>query len=110
MSESLPAAAEHIDLRTKAGWGAVDEETANATIKAAAHTICLRQRGRLVGVARVMGDGALFFFVADLIIAPELHGSGCGARLMRRVTAYFGRCAKPGATIALLPLRGREAF
>ena len=29
---------------------------------------------------------------------------------MREVTGYFERCAKPGASITLLPLNGGESF
>ena len=108
--EALPTAAEYIDLRARAGWGLIDEDTATATLKAAAYTICLRREERLVGLARVMGDGALYFFLADLIVDPASRGEKLGDRLMRAVTAYFNRCAKPGASITLLPLNGGESF
>ena len=110
ISERLPAAAEYIDLRMRLGWGAIGEATAERTIQSAAFTISLRRHDRLLGIARVMGDGALFFFLADLIVALELRGGGYGDRLMEAVTAYFDRNAKPGATIALIPLSGRESF
>ena len=63
-----------------------------------------------MGIARVMGDGAMYFFLADLIVAPEFHGSGYGDRLMHAVTSYFDRSAMPGATITLVPLNGQEPF
>jgi GNAT superfamily N-acetyltransferase len=110
VSESLPTANEYIGLRTTMGWGRIDEETANQTLQAAAFTVCLRRQDRLVGVARVMGDGAMYFFLADLIVDPEFHGSGYGDRLMHAVTSYFDRSARPSATITLVALNGREAF
>jgi len=110
LSDSLPTATEYIDLRTRMGWGSIDEETANRTIEAAAFTVCLRRRDQCVGVARVMGDGAMYFFLADLIVAPEFRGSGYGDRLMYAVTSYFDRSARPGATITLVPLNGHEPF
>jgi len=57
-----------------------------------------------------MGDGILYFFLADLIIDPEFRGQKLGDRLMRFVTSYFDRCAAPGASITLLPLKGGESF
>jgi len=93
------------------GWGTIDEATARRTLGAAAYTVCLRgEGGALAGLARVMGDGALYFFLADLIVAPEFRGGGHGETLMRAVTAYFDRAAGPGATITLIPIAGREAF
>lgn len=57
-----------------------------------------------------MGDGVMYFFLADLIVDPEFRGGGHGDRLMRLVTDYFDRNAKPGASITLVPLNGRELF
>jgi predicted GNAT family N-acyltransferase len=110
VSERLPAVSEYIALRATMGWGRIDEETANRTLQAAAFTVCLRHRDRLAGVARVMGDGAMYFFVADLIVDPEFRGSGYGDRLMHAVTLYFDRSAMPGATITVVSLKGQEAF
>jgi predicted GNAT family N-acyltransferase len=110
VSEGLPSVAEYIDLRTRMGWGRIDEETANRTIQAAAFTVCLRRQDQFVGIARVMGDGAMYFFLADLIVAPEFRGSGYGDQLMHAVTSYFDRSAMAGATITLVPLNGREPF
>ena len=110
VSEGLPTVSEYIGVRTAMGWGRIDEETANRTLQAAAFTVCLRRRDRLAGVARVMGDGAMYFFLADLIVDPEFRGSRYGDRLMQAVTSYFDRSAMPGATITLVPLNGQEAF
>ncbi|HEV7881448.1 GNAT family N-acetyltransferase [Bradyrhizobium sp.] len=110
VSERLPTVAEYIGLRTTMGWGRIDQATSDRTLQAAAFTVCLHRRDRLAGIARVMGDGALYFFLADLIIAPEFHGSGYGERLMQAVTSYFDRSALPGATITLVALNGQEAF
>jgi len=106
----LPTAREYIDLRAKMGWGAIDEEIAVKTLQAAAFTVSLRSNGRLIGLARVMGDDVMYFFLADLIIDSEFRGGGHGDRLMREVTAYFDRSAQPGATITLIAVSGRESF
>jgi GNAT superfamily N-acetyltransferase len=110
LSETLPTVAEYVDLRVRAGWGSIDQATASTTIERAAFTISLRYQGRLVGLARVMGDGVLYFFLADLIVDPAFRGGGLGERLMQAVTSHFVACAKPGASITLLPLQGGESF
>lgn len=40
---------------------------------------------RLVGVARVLTDGALFAFLADLAVEPDVQGYGIGKRLIEEV-------------------------
>ena len=44
---------------------------------------------KLVGVVRVVGDGATIVFVQDLIVAPSHQRSGIGKRLMSAVTNRF---------------------
>ena len=110
LCEHLPTVDEYIALRARTGWGAIDDATAAQTLQAATFTVCLRQAQRLVGLARVMGDGALYLLLADLIVDPAFRGGGHGERLMQAVTDYYRRAAKPGATITLVALKGREPF
>jgi GNAT superfamily N-acetyltransferase len=57
-----------------------------------------------VGIARVVGDGVLYFFLADLVVDPALRGGGYGDRLMSAVTNYFDRNAnKPEPLSRSLP-------
>lgn len=44
---------------------------------------------RLVGIARVVGDGATIVFVQDLIVAPSHQRTGIGTQLMRAVMNRF---------------------
>ncbi len=66
--------------------------------------------GTLVGLVRAVGDGVLTFYVADVMVREESRGHGVGDHLMERLLDYLGSHAAPGATVALLPLRGRESF
>jgi len=110
LTEASPTAAEYIALRARIGWGMIDEETAHATIAGACYSACLRRNGELVGLVRLIGDGVLYFAFSDVMIASELRGSGHGARLMQAATNYLRRNARPGASISLQPLKGREPF
>jgi len=109
-SERRPSVRDYVGLRAQAGWGKIDEETARRSIEAATFTVCLHCGDRLIGVARVMGDGVLYFFLADLIVDTEFRGERLGDRLMKMVTNYFDRSARQGASIMVISLKGVEAF
>ena len=109
-SEDQPSVSEYIALRELIGWGTISEETAQRTLQATTFIVSLRREGQLVGLARVIGDGVLYLYIADVIVHPELRGGGHGATLMNAVVAYLNRAAQPGATITLQPLTGREPF
>jgi predicted N-acetyltransferase YhbS len=73
-------------------------------------SVCLRDEGRLVGLARVVGDGVLYFYISDVIVRPELRGGGYGVQLMEAVMEYLRGAAHRGAMIVVVPLQGRETF
>jgi GNAT superfamily N-acetyltransferase len=108
--EDVPSATEFIELRKIMGSPHVDEEAASRTVSGALFTVCVRQDGRLLGLARVVGDGVLYFYVSDVVVRPELRGGGYGVLLMEAVLGYLKRAAHPGAMIVVVPLKGRETF
>jgi len=108
--EEVPSAAEFIELRRIMGSPEVDEETATKTVNNALFTVCLRDENRLLGLARAVGDGVLYFYISDVIVRPDLRGSGYGMLLMKAVMEYLRRVAHPGAMIVVVPLKGRETF
>jgi len=105
-----PSPAEYAELRRLMGWGEIDDETARVSVDAAVFSVCLRADDRLLGLARVAGDGVLYFYISDVILLPELRGSGHGTSLMKSVIDYLAKAAKPGATITVAPMKGREKF
>jgi len=110
LKEEHPSVAEYIALRQSMGWGTIDAETARRTLDGACYCACLRRDGRLVGLVRAIGDGVLYFAVSDVMVAAELRGGGHGATLLTALGDYLRRVAKPGASITLQPLAGREPF
>lgn len=110
LKEEMPAVAEYIALRQSMGWGVIDEATARRTLDGACFSACLRKDGRLVGLVRAIGDGCLYFAVSDVMVSAELRGGGHGATLLNALGEYLRREAKPGASITLQPLQGREPF
>jgi GNAT superfamily N-acetyltransferase len=108
--EGSVTATEFIEFRKFMGAPDVDMPAALKTVSNALFTACLRDEGRLLGFARVVGDGVLYFYLSDVIIHPSLRGGGYGALLMNSVLGYLKRSAVPGATIVVVPLAGREGF
>src|SRR5262249_45871290 len=120
------SAAEFIEFRKLMGSPDVDSETARKTVSGALYTVCLREDGRLLGFARVVGDGVLYFYISDVIVHPVLRGGGYGVRLMNSVVGYlkcsastgpmdlaegYLKCtASAGAMVFVVPLAGRECF
>ncbi len=106
----VPGAEEYVELRRLLGWGEITLAAAKQTLEAATFTVCLRDASKLVGLVRVVGDGVLYIFVADLMVHPDYAGRGLGNVLMQSVMGYINEVADPAATVTLVALPGREGF
>jgi GNAT superfamily N-acetyltransferase len=63
-----------------------------------------------VACCRVIGDGALTFYVQDLLVVPKMQRKGIGSKVMGLVLGHLGSLAPPGAFIGLLAAPGTEGF
>lgn len=105
-----PTLESFIALRSSAGWGEISREQAQLSLQNSLAFAGVYHRDELVAMGRVVGDGALFFYLQDIIVRPDYQGQGCGRAVMQVLEAYLQRAAKPGATIALLAAKGKESF
>ena len=63
-------------------------------------------------MGRIVGDGAVICYVQDLVIRPDLQGSGLGSELLQRLIAHVKSLGFPDTTmmLALMCAKGREEF
>jgi len=107
---TAPRVEEFLKLRTKAGWENVEQASAQKSLENSLFHVTARIEDELVGMARIVGDGYMYFYVQDVVIAPEYQGRNIGTELMGEVERYLLETAKAGATIGLLAAFGKEEF
>lgn len=110
ISDQPPTAAEYIALRCKVGWNSVELNTAQNSLNSSLFNATVRLDGKLIGMARVVGDGFMYFYIQDVIVDPAHQSQGIGHMLMAKVEAYLANACQHGATIGLLAAKGKEPF
>jgi GNAT superfamily N-acetyltransferase len=108
--ERVPAVSEYLTLREAVGWGRLDEHLAEHGLESALFTVCALHEGNVVGCARVIGDGALYFYLQDVLVLPRLQGRGLGKRLMEPIMRYLDEHALPGSFVGLMAAEGVSDF
>ena len=109
-TDQPPTAAEYIALRSKVGWDSIELSIAQNSLNSSLFNTTVRLDGQLIGMARVVGDGFMYFYIQDVIVDPAYHGLGIGHMLMARVEAYLASACTKGATVGLLAAKGKEPF
>ncbi|WDE14401.1 GNAT family N-acetyltransferase [Thalassomonas haliotis] len=110
MSHLSPSVVEFAALREKIGWGETDKKMAEASLGNSLFHVVIRQQEKLIAMGRVIGDGAMFFYIQDVIVDPGYQKQGLGDIVMKHIENYLLTAAGTGATIGLLAARGKEGF
>jgi ribosomal protein S18 acetylase RimI-like enzyme len=105
-----PSIEEFLSLRNKIGWGELDVNLAKTSLTNSLFHVIVRDESQLIGMGRVVGDGAMYFYIQDVIVDPSYQNAGVGSALMEQIENYLLVAAKKGSTIGLLAAKGKEVF
>ncbi|OHU86664.1 MULTISPECIES: GNAT family N-acetyltransferase [Pseudoalteromonas] len=105
-----PSLDEFISLRSKVGWTNPEPEVVKKSLDNSLFHVCVLSGSNLVGCGRVVGDGAMYFYIQDVIVDPSYQKQGLGKLIMSAIESFVADKAVCGATVALLAAFGKERF
>ncbi|PYI55961.1 GNAT family N-acetyltransferase [Paenibacillus flagellatus] len=98
-----PSPKEYIELRQAAGHDSKDEARAERALGRSIASLTVRDDGsKLIGMARVIGDGAYYFQIVDLTVAPEYRDTGLERKMMAELADYLTGSAPKGSEAILM--------
>lgn len=105
-----PSVEDFLLLRSKVAWGDLDANIAEKSLNNSLFHVAIYHDDQLVGMGRVVGDGAMYFYIQDVVVEPSYQKQGIGAALMDKIEGYLSDVTSQGSTIGLLAAQGKEAF
>lgn len=105
-----PDPAAFAQLRAECGWGLLPREVASKALAGGLITVICQDEGTLVGCGRVVGDGAVYFYLQDIIVRPDYQGRGIGKEIVHRLLSETKKRIASEGSIGLLAVNGKEAF
>jgi GNAT superfamily N-acetyltransferase/uncharacterized glyoxalase superfamily protein PhnB len=107
----LPTLEEYRTLVDAVQWAAFDNPAAAArSLPQSLFAVVAELDGHAIGTARVVGDGAQFYYVKDVMVHPDHQGRGIGTMLMNEIVDYFQKHAPAQALIGLYTGAGLATF
>jgi GNAT superfamily N-acetyltransferase len=83
---------EYRRLRGAVGWSepSVDDDILGAALDATWNVTARDDAGELLGMARLLDDGALYATVCDMVVDPPHQHTGIGRAIFERILARAG--------------------
>lgn len=111
LTERLPTTEEYRTICTAVGWQDVmNFGAAPAALARSVHAVVAEHHGTAVGMGRLVGDGAIYFYVQDVAVLPEHQGRGIGRRIVAELVAWARRHAPDHAFLGLFAAAGTDGF
>lgn len=102
----------YLYLRNSVAWKPLTDEQARRAIAGSLLTVTAYDKGKPIGMGRIVGDGAVICYIQDLIVIPEYQGQGVGQIIIESLIDYIKEIQLPGTQIMLdlMCAKGREDF
>ncbi len=105
-----PGLDEFMCLRSKVGWVNPEPKVVKKSLDNSIFHVSVFSDSNLVGFGRVVGDGAMYFYIQDVAVDPSYQKRGLGKLIMNEIELFIVNAAASGATVALLASTGKEKF
>ena len=103
---------EYLNIRAQVQWRKLLPEQAKLALDNSLRTVAAYDNDRLVGMGRIVGDGAVICYVQDLIVIPEYQRHGVGSMVLQSLISFVEslRMKDSQMMLCLMCAKGREGF
>ncbi|NLA28519.1 MAG: GNAT family N-acetyltransferase [Propionibacterium sp.] len=88
---AVPTRDELVELYESVGWSAYtcDPALLEAAVNASLAVVTARLDDKLIGLARLVGDGLTIVYLQDILVSPDHQRRGVGGELFQRLFAPY---------------------
>ncbi len=110
--DNVLKAEDFVRLKVATGFKDRPLEQADRAIRNGLFNVSAISEGKVIGMGRLVGDGAMYWYLQEIIVLPEYQGKGIGRSIVDRLIEYIKSSAIPGTTIevGLTAAGGKNTF
>jgi len=100
--ERLPSAGEYLYITDQLGWtDDINDAVIPAALAASLFGVVAEIDGVVVGMGRIVGDTATFFYIQDVAVIPAFQGIGVESAIMDQLMMFLEENAPDKAVIGV---------
>ncbi|MBD5473339.1 MAG: GNAT family N-acetyltransferase [Lachnospiraceae bacterium] len=110
--DNILKAEDFVRLRIKAGFVEVPVDHAKKALQNGLINVSAIYNGELVGMGRLVGDGAMYWYLQEIIILPQFQRKGIGTMIVNHLIDYAKANSITGkfTIIGGVSAKGKEPF
>ncbi|WP_066174880.1 GNAT family N-acetyltransferase [Bacillus marinisedimentorum] len=98
-------------LCSSVGWkDLMNFDAAETSLRNSVYSVLVKDGHKIIGMGRIVGDGAIYFYIQDIIVQPEYQGCGIGKEIMNTLMGFIEEYAPNKAFIGLFASEGKGGF
>jgi len=112
IKERLPSCIEYKKMCESVGWGeiinfSVAEKSLNNSVSG---VVVEDENGNVIGMGRIVGDGAIYFYIQDIVVSPKHQKKGIGNIMLNNMFEWLNNNAPSQSFIGLFATTEAEEF
>jgi len=111
IKSDIPTLEEYKYLCDSVGWtNYMNFEVVEISLQNSIYCITVQDNNQIIGMGRIVGDGAIYFYIQDIVVHPEYQKNGIGKKIMNTLVEYLNQNAPDKAFIGLFASQGKTSF
>lgn len=112
LEDNILQAEDFVRLRIETGFAEIPVEHARKALQNGLVNVSALYRVELVGMGRLVGDGAMYWYLQEIIVVPQFQGKGIGRMIVNHLVEYARVNSASGkfTTIGGVSAKGKEPF
>lgn len=110
--DNILQAEDFVRLRMETGFAEVPVEHARRALQNGLVNVSVIYHGELIGMGRMVGDGAMYWYLQEIIVLPGYQKQGIGTMIVNHLIDYAVANSQTGTfiTIGGVSVKGKEPF
>lgn len=112
LKENTITVKDYLEIRSQVGWIELKKEQAVRALENSLYVVGAYDGNKLLGMGRIVGDGAVICYVQDLIVIPDKQHMGIGSMVLKKLQQYVESLHMENSQmmLCLMCAKGRESF
>lgn len=110
--DNILQAEDFVRLRMETGFAEVPVEHARRALQNGLVNVSVIYHDELIGMGRMVGDGAMYWYLQEIIVLPGYQKQGIGTMIVNHLIDYAVANSQTGTftTIGGVSAKGKEPF